>query len=194
MTDADLADVWARSLDSLANLRISPSQLAWLKLTRPLGLVENTALIATPNAFVKDQLETRLRPLVTHALSRELGRSIQLAVTVDPAAGGLSTQAGQGQQGFRDPEGTAFRGAAGGTLAPGDPGPGPSQQAGPNLDVSPRGAQAASQHDAQGSYGERSYADPYRNAAYAGEQPYGDAAPYGVLPSKYPTSYASLKA
>ena len=85
MTDTDLADVWARSLDGLAELHVQPSQLAWLKLTRPLGLVENTALIATPNAFVKEQLETRLRPLVTHALSRELGRPIQLAVTVDPS-------------------------------------------------------------------------------------------------------------
>ena len=85
MTDTDLTDVWARSLDGLAELHVQPSQLAWLKLTRPLGLVENTALIATPNAFVKEQLETRLRPLVTHALSRELGRPIQLAVTVDPS-------------------------------------------------------------------------------------------------------------
>jgi chromosomal replication initiator protein len=83
VTDTDLADVWARSLDALAELPVQPSQLAWLKLTRPLALVENTAVIATPNAFVKEQLETRLRPLVTHALSRELGRPIQLAVTVD---------------------------------------------------------------------------------------------------------------
>src|SRR5262249_61224190 len=66
-------------------MHIEPHQRAWLQLTRPLGLVENTALIATPNAFVKEQLETRLRPLVTHALSRELGRPIQLAVTVDPS-------------------------------------------------------------------------------------------------------------
>jgi chromosomal replication initiator protein len=87
VADTDLADVWARSLDGLAKLPIQPSQLAWLKLTRPLGLVENTALIATPNAFVKEQLETRLRPLVTHALSAELGRSITLAVTVDPSPG-----------------------------------------------------------------------------------------------------------
>jgi chromosomal replication initiator protein len=61
------------------------SQLAWLRLTRPLGLVENTALIATPNPFVKEYLETKLRPLVIHALSKELGRPIQIAVTVDPS-------------------------------------------------------------------------------------------------------------
>jgi chromosomal replication initiator protein len=86
MSDDDLADVWARSLADLADMHIEPHQRAWLQLTRPLGLVENTALIAAPNEFVKEQLETRLRALITNALSRELARSIQLAVTVDPAA------------------------------------------------------------------------------------------------------------
>ena len=85
VANPDLADVWARSLDGLADLQIQPHQRAWLKLTRPLGLVENTALIATPNEFVKEQLETRLRALITQALSQQLGRDIQLAVTVDPA-------------------------------------------------------------------------------------------------------------
>jgi len=85
VANSDLAEVWARSLDGLADLQIQPHQRAWLKLTRPLGLVENTALIATPNEFVKEQLETRLRALITQALSQQLGRDIQLAVTVDPA-------------------------------------------------------------------------------------------------------------
>jgi chromosomal replication initiator protein len=93
VADSDLADVWARSLDGLADLQIQPHQRAWLKLTRPLGLVENTALIATPNEFVKEQLETRLRPLVTQALSQQLGRDIQLAVTVDPSPLGAAPQA-----------------------------------------------------------------------------------------------------
>jgi chromosomal replication initiator protein len=93
VADSDLADVWARSLDGLADLQIQPHQRAWLKLTRPLGLVENTALIATPNEFVKEQLETRLRPLVTQALSQQLGRDIQLAVTVDPTPLAAAPQA-----------------------------------------------------------------------------------------------------
>jgi chromosomal replication initiator protein len=86
VSEVDLAEVWARSLDELAGMQIEPAHRAWLQLTRPLGLVENTALIATPNEFVKEQLETRLRALITNTLSRELGRSIQLAVTVDPSA------------------------------------------------------------------------------------------------------------
>ncbi len=84
MSEADLAEVWARSLNELSGMQIEPAHRAWLQLTRPLGLVENTALIATPNEFVKEQLETRLRALITNTLSRELGRNIQLAVTVDP--------------------------------------------------------------------------------------------------------------
>src|SRR5215472_17002000 len=86
MSQPDLAEIWARSLNDLADLQIEPYQRAWLQLTRPLGLVENTALIATPNEFAKDQLENRLRVLITNALSRELGRNIQLAVIIDPVA------------------------------------------------------------------------------------------------------------
>ena len=92
MREDDLAAVWARSLADLADMQIEPHQRAWLQLTRPLGLVENTALIAAPNDFVKEQLETRLRALITNALSRELDRSIQLAVTVDPAAAGAGME------------------------------------------------------------------------------------------------------
>jgi len=122
VSETDLADVWARSLDGLADLQIKPHQRAWLKLTRPLGLVENTALIATPNEFVKEQLETRLRALVTHALSAELGRTIQLAVTVDPvsAAGPVPPDFPPADTGRHDleptPGGMAYGGPAQGGL------------------------------------------------------------------------------
>src|ERR1700683_3700521 len=86
MSETDLAEVWARSLAELAGMQIEPAHRAWLQLTRPLGLVENTALIATPNEFVKEQLETRLRALITNTLSRELGPTTQLAAPADPAA------------------------------------------------------------------------------------------------------------
>jgi chromosomal replication initiator protein len=105
MSEADLAEVWARSLDELAGMQIEPAHRAWLQLTRPLGLVENTALIATPNEFVKEQLETRLRALITNTLSRELGRSIQLAVTVDPAAAADPGQRGSAPHPQHGPHG-----------------------------------------------------------------------------------------
>ena len=133
MADSDLAEVWARSLDGLADLQIQPHQRAWLKLTRPLGLVENTALIATPNEFVKEQLETRLRALVTQALSQQLGRDIQLAVTVDPAPQAPMPGSGPGQdlaQGTPEPaprlQGVGLQGLAGPQVAEADRGPRPA--------------------------------------------------------------------
>ena len=80
----DLAEVWTQALDSLTEGALTPQQRAFVSLTRPLGLVEDTALIAAPNDFTKDVLETRLRPVVTAALSAQLGRDVRLAVTVDP--------------------------------------------------------------------------------------------------------------
>lgn len=81
----DLGEVWARAIDSLNESSLTPQQRAFVRLTRPLGLVEGTALIAAPNDFTKDVLETRLRSLVTAALSEQLGTEIRLAVTVDPS-------------------------------------------------------------------------------------------------------------
>ena len=113
MSDVDLADVWARSLDGLAEMGLPASQLAWLRLTRPLGLVENTALIATPNLFVKEHLETKLRPLVIHALSKELGRPVQIAVTVDPSTGPAARAAAGTAELAALRDGPADRGARG---------------------------------------------------------------------------------
>jgi chromosomal replication initiator protein len=79
----ELGEVWAKAIDSLNESSLTPQQRAFVRLTRPLGLVEGTALIAAPNDFTKDVLETRLRPLVTAALSAQLGTEIRLAVTVD---------------------------------------------------------------------------------------------------------------
>ncbi|HSV68447.1 MAG TPA: chromosomal replication initiator protein DnaA [Mycobacteriales bacterium] len=80
----DLDAVWERAIEGLPDSTVNPQHRAWLRLTRPLGLVEDTALLAAPNEFAKDVLETRLRPLITAALSAELRREIRVAVTVRP--------------------------------------------------------------------------------------------------------------
>ena len=79
----DLDLVWAQAIASLSDGSLTPQQRAFVQLTRPMGLVSDTALIAAPNEFTKDVLETRLRPLVVKELSEILGREIRLAVTVD---------------------------------------------------------------------------------------------------------------
>ncbi len=82
----DLESLWLRAIDALTDSAVTPQHRAWLKITRPLGLVEDTALVAAPNEFAKDVLETRLRPMITTALSAQLGREIRVAVTVEPPA------------------------------------------------------------------------------------------------------------
>ena len=150
MSEPDLAEIWARSLNDLAEMQIEPYQRAWLQMTRPLGLVENTALIATPNEFAKDQLENRLRALITNALSRELGRSIQLAVIIDPAVSASLPSADEPQSapeplGIRMPFGATPDGANGRTSSllsgSGHPG-GPPPAGQPGADESCRPAEA----------------------------------------------------
>jgi len=80
----DLVGVWERSLQGLGDGELNAQNRAWISQTRPLGLVEDTALLAAPNDFTKDLLETRLRPMIARALSTELGRDISVAVTVQP--------------------------------------------------------------------------------------------------------------
>jgi chromosomal replication initiator protein len=77
-----LADVWSRAVGHFDDSTTRPHHKAWIGLTRPLGLVEDTALLAAPNEFAKDYLENRLRPMIASALSEELGREIRVAVTV----------------------------------------------------------------------------------------------------------------
>jgi chromosomal replication initiator protein len=79
-----LEDVWHRAVAGLTDGAVSPQHRAWLGLTRPLGLVEDTALLAAPNEFAKDVLDSRLRPVIASALSAAYGRDISVAVTVQP--------------------------------------------------------------------------------------------------------------
>jgi chromosomal replication initiator protein len=83
--EVDLAALWNQALDELSENTLSPQQRAFVSLTKPLALVGDTAVVAAPNDFTKDVLETRLRPLMVSALERAVGRPIRLAVSVDPS-------------------------------------------------------------------------------------------------------------
>jgi chromosomal replication initiator protein len=81
--EIDLTEVWTRAVSTLTDGSLTPQQRAFVALTRPIGLVGDTALLAAPNDFTKDVLETRLRPMIIRALSAELGFEVSLAVKVD---------------------------------------------------------------------------------------------------------------
>jgi chromosomal replication initiator protein len=84
----ELAALWARTLERLAAQgEVTPQFQAWLLLTRPIALVEDTVVLAAPHEFAKDVLESRLRPALTSALAAEIGREVRVAVTVETSSG-----------------------------------------------------------------------------------------------------------
>ena len=88
MDGMDLSAVWARALENSLNESVPSQQRVWLGMTRPFGLMNDTVVLAAPTDFARDVLENRLRPLISHALSKEFGRPMRVAVMVDPSAAG----------------------------------------------------------------------------------------------------------
>ncbi len=80
-----MTQLWRTTLDVLDADGIPVQQRAFLSLAKLVGLLDDTALIAVPNDFTKDVVETRLRDRVTATLGSQLGREVRLAVTVDPS-------------------------------------------------------------------------------------------------------------
>ena len=76
----DLGTAWQQIVEDL-----QPNQRAWLRPSVPMTLHENTAIIAVPNDFTRNQLEGRLRNHIEDALSEGFGREIRMLVTVNPA-------------------------------------------------------------------------------------------------------------
>ena len=85
VVDLELTALWGRVIDAVA--LDAPQHRAFLTLTKPLGLLPGNGitnlLVAAPNAFAKDVLETRLRSVLGEVLSRELNKRANIAVTID---------------------------------------------------------------------------------------------------------------
>ncbi|TWF77504.1 chromosomal replication initiator protein [Pseudonocardia hierapolitana] len=95
----DLGQVWNRVIADLSGAAagsghqsLSPQQRAFLRLTRPLGLIDGTALLAAPSEFAKDAIERILRRPISDALGRHLGVTVNLAVVVDASAASGGTE------------------------------------------------------------------------------------------------------
>ncbi len=95
----DLEEVWNRVIADLSGSSpssgvqtLSHQQRAFLRLTRPLGLIDGTALLAAPSEFAKDAIERILRRPISEALGRHLGNAVNLAVVVDASAASGGTE------------------------------------------------------------------------------------------------------
>ena len=82
----ELTELWDRVVEYVS--AGEPQHRAFLAMTKPLGLLQNeggatSLLVAAPNAFAKDVLESRLRTVVNEVLTKELGEKANIAVMVD---------------------------------------------------------------------------------------------------------------
>src|SRR5690606_20979731 len=59
------------------------SRRAWVRDARPLSLHNSTILVAVPNEFTRERLETRMRADVEAHLTEHFDRKVHLAVTID---------------------------------------------------------------------------------------------------------------
>jgi chromosomal replication initiator protein len=82
---ADPAQIWGSAISSLDGAALSRSHRAFLQLSRLVNVYGSVAVLAAPNPFAKDVLESHLRPPIEGSLTTLLGREINLAVTVDPS-------------------------------------------------------------------------------------------------------------
>jgi chromosomal replication initiator protein len=81
---ADPAEIWGTVIASLDGAALSRSHRAFLQLSRLVNIYGSVAVLAAPNSFAKDVLESRLRPPIEGSLAAVLGKDVTLAVTVDP--------------------------------------------------------------------------------------------------------------
>ena len=82
----ELSQLWDRVVEHVS--AGEPQHRAFLAMTKPLGLLQNeggitSLLVAAPNAFAKDVLESRLRTVVNEVLTTELGEKANIAVMLD---------------------------------------------------------------------------------------------------------------
>src|SRR5215212_2168323 len=99
MSEDEFSTVWQRALEALDAVGVTPQQKAFVRLTRPLGLLDGTALLAAPNDLTKEVLEQRMRGALIQVLSAELGHPVRIAVTVDSTIVPQSSPVPAGDQG-----------------------------------------------------------------------------------------------
>ncbi|WP_369370364.1 chromosomal replication initiator protein DnaA [Promicromonospora sp. Populi] len=83
--DENIGDVWAQTLTALeARPDMSPRQLAFIRLAKPMAVLDDMVFIAVPHEQTRTYLETAVRDDLVSAMSSVLGRSVRFGITVDP--------------------------------------------------------------------------------------------------------------
>lgn len=85
MESDSLTRAWAAALDAVPTNELGPVATSMLRSARPLGDIEGTILLAVPNDFTKQWIEDKAQSKLKTALSVHLGRTVRIAITVDPS-------------------------------------------------------------------------------------------------------------
>ena len=79
-----LTQAWSEALAQISD-QLRPATLSFLRSAKPLGDIDGTILIAVPNDFTKKWIENNDATDLTASLTNILGRTVRLAVTIDPS-------------------------------------------------------------------------------------------------------------
>lgn len=75
---AELNEAW-----TTITRKVTPANRAWLTNSQPVTMHTSTAMIAVPNEFTRDRIETKMRSELEELLSDHFRRPIHLAITID---------------------------------------------------------------------------------------------------------------
>lgn len=76
--------VWSQAVSLLyEDDALSPQNRSFLRLIKPLAVVEDNVFLAVAEEFTKNKVESTIRGPLTEALSEVIGHDIRIAVTVD---------------------------------------------------------------------------------------------------------------
>ncbi len=80
--------IWRRAKESIRCSLSSATYEIWFDKTDSAGMEENTFLLAAPNAFTKDTIETRYLPLIENSLEEVIGEQTDVRVVISPKTRG----------------------------------------------------------------------------------------------------------
>lgn len=77
-----LSEVWQKSLDILQKELSKPSFETWLKATNLIARQDNTIVIAVPNEFAKEWLESRYTNLIKNTLQMVINEEVEVVFVI----------------------------------------------------------------------------------------------------------------
>ncbi len=77
--ESDVTEAWKHVLNACG-----ARGGAFLRGSRPLTMHESTVMIAVPNEFTRERIESKLRTEIEEVLSDHFSRSMRLAITIEP--------------------------------------------------------------------------------------------------------------